>query len=96
MPQFGMGREPQGNPQPDGGALVGKLGPNEFLISAIHARVDFRPAEAGKQRQFVRVEQGYYEHGVWKFERIWNGDQTDYGLNFTSAHEVLRVTLATY
>jgi beta-galactosidase GanA len=96
MPQFGMGREPQGNPQPDGGALVGKLGPNEFLVSAIHARVDFRPAETGKQRQFVRVEQGYYEHGVWKFERIWNGDQTDYGLNFTSAHEVLRVTLATY
>jgi beta-galactosidase GanA len=96
MPQFGMGPEPQGNPQSDGGALIGELGPNEFLLSAIHARVDFRPTEAHKQRQFVRVEQGHYEHGVWKFERVWNGDQTDYGLNFTSAPEVLRVTLATY
>jgi hypothetical protein len=28
--------------------------------------------------------------------RIWNGDQTDYGLNFTSLPQVLKVTLATY
>lgn len=96
MPQFGFGREPQGNPQPTGGALIGQLGPNEFLVSAIHARVDFRPADSGRQRQFVRVEEGRYENGVWHFERIWNGDQTDYGLNFTSAPQVLRVTLATY
>ena len=96
MPQFGFGREPQGNQPPDGGGLVGELGPNEFLVAAIHARVDFRPVEAGKQRQFVRVEQGRYENGVWRFESIWNGDQTDYGLNFTSAPQVLRVTLATY
>jgi hypothetical protein len=52
--------------------------------------------EAGKQRQFVQVDQGYYRDGVWHFQRIWNGDQTDYGLNFTSAPQVLRVTLATY
>jgi beta-galactosidase GanA len=42
------------------------------------------------------VEEGYYENGVWHFVRVWNGDQTDYGLNFTSLPQVLKVTLATF
>ena len=29
-------------------------------------------------------------------ERVWNGDETDYGLNFTTLPQVLRVKLATY
>jgi hypothetical protein len=29
-------------------------------------------------------------------DRLWNGDQTDYGLNFTGLPQVLRVHLATY
>jgi beta-galactosidase GanA len=96
LPQFGSGPEPKGNPTPSGGALVAELGPNEFLVTGLHARVDFRPADAAKQRQFLRVEEGSYQDGTWHFLRIWNGDQTDYGLNFTSAAQVLRVTLATY
>jgi hypothetical protein len=28
--------------------------------------------------------------------RIWNGDQTDYGLNFRSLPQILHVTLMTY
>jgi hypothetical protein len=47
-------------------------------------------------RQFLRVEEGHYENGVFKFERILNGDQTDWGLRFTSEPEVLRVIVATY
>lgn len=47
-------------------------------------------------RQFLRVEQGHYVNGVFQFEHILNGDQTDYGLRFTSAPEVLRVSLSTY
>ena len=47
-------------------------------------------------RQFLRVEDGQYIDGVFKFERILNGDQTDYGLPFTSAPEVLHVSLSTY
>ncbi|MGC2162501.1 MAG: DUF5597 domain-containing protein [Silvibacterium sp.] len=96
LPQFGSGPEPKGNPTPSGGALVAQLGPNEFLVTGLHARVDFKPADAAKQRQFIRVEEGYYQNGNWHFLRIWNGDQTDYGLNFTSAAQVLRVALATY
>jgi len=47
--------------------------------------------------QFARVEEGtFQEDGTWKFLRIWNGDQTDWGLNLTAAPQVLRVRLATY
>ena len=47
-------------------------------------------------RQFLRVEEGAYEDGAFKFQRILNGDQTDWGLNFSSESEILRVSLATY
>ena len=74
------------------------LGPDEFLVTGVSARVDFRPTDtaSGKHREFVRVEEGTYVDGKWKFLRIWNGDQTDYGLNFTTQPQVLRVTLMTY
>jgi beta-galactosidase GanA len=96
-PQFGgWGKPAPGNDPADGGAMVAQLGPNEFLVTGVHARVDFEPADPAKQRQFVEVQEGAYDKDVWKFARLWNGDQTDYGLNFTSAIRVLRVTLATY
>ncbi len=47
-------------------------------------------------RQFLRVEAGEYEDGAFKFLRILNGDQTDYGLPLGSQPEVLRVSVATY
>jgi hypothetical protein len=47
-------------------------------------------------RQFLRVEEGTYENGAFKFQRILNGDQTDWGLNFSLEPEVLRVSVATY
>jgi beta-galactosidase GanA len=96
LPRFGNGRTPVGNTPAQGGAMVAQLGPNEFLVTAIHARIDFAPADGAEQRQFLRVEEGTYDKGTWHPIRIWNGDQTDYGLNFTSAAQVLRVTLATY
>jgi beta-galactosidase GanA len=98
LPQFGNGKVPAGNTPPDGGAMVAQLGPDEFLVTAVHARVDFELADGAttKQRQFVKVEEGEYQGNDWHFTRIWNGDQTDYGLNFTSAPQVLRVSLATY
>ncbi len=49
-----------------------------------------------QHRQFLRVEEGSYEDGVFKFARVLNGDQTDWGLNFSSEPEVLRVSVATY
>jgi hypothetical protein len=49
-----------------------------------------------QHRQFLRVEEGTYENGVFNFVRIWNGDETDWGLNFGSEPVVLRVSVATY
>ena len=95
---FGRGTNPPGNAEPVGRALVAQLGPDEFLVTGVSARVDFHPTDAagGKHREFVRVEEGTYVDGKFKFLRIWNGDQTDYGLNFTIMPQVLRVTLMTY
>jgi hypothetical protein len=49
-----------------------------------------------QHRQFLRVEEGTFENGVFQFQRIWNGDETDWGLNFGAEPVVLRVSLATY
>ncbi len=95
-PQFGKDA-PVGNATPSGGVLVGELAPDEYLVSGFRARVNFEPA-ADSPRQFMmaRVEEGHYEKGAWVFDRVWNGDQTDYGLNFTSAVQILHVKLAAY
>jgi len=65
-------------------------------VTGFYARVDFKPAAAGKHRQFLKVEEGAYENGIFHFERIWNGDETDWGVNFGSDPVVLRISLATY
>ena len=95
LPQFGPGNNPPGNTEPSGGVIVAQLGENEFLVTGVHARIDFEPS-GGKQRQFLRVEEGHYQNGRWEFIRVWNGDQTDWGLNFTAAPQVLRATLGSY
>jgi hypothetical protein len=96
LPQFGWGEKPPGNLEPTGRVLVARLSDNEFLVAGFFCRVDFHPAAAGKQRQFMRVEEGSYDGRVFKPIRIWNGDQTDYGLNFTSEPQILHVRLGTF
>jgi hypothetical protein len=49
-----------------------------------------------QHRQFIGVEEGTFENGTFKFQRIWNGDETDWGLKFGEDPVALRVTLATY
>jgi beta-galactosidase GanA len=95
---FGAAADPKGNAEPTGRALVAQLGPDEFLVAGHGCRIDFRPSDAASkaQREFLRVEEGSYENGAFVPVRIWNGDQTDYGLNFGTAPVVLRVRLGTY
>lgn len=97
QPQFGADPAP-GNPKPVGGALIGRIGKDEYLVTGRHARVNFGPGGTDKTRRFIlaRVEEGHYENGRWVIDRLWNGDQTDYGLNFTDVPQVLHVTLATF
>jgi hypothetical protein len=79
-----------------GGALVAQLKDNQFLVAGFYCRVDFRAAAPDKRRQFLRVEEGTYKDGVFKFIRLLNGDQTDGGLDFSSEPLVLRVSVTTY
>ncbi len=98
QPLFGNDKPPPGNVTPSGGVFFVQLGPDEILVSGYHARVSFWLAhpEGGEKSQIARVEEGHYDNGKWVFDRVWNGDQVDYGLNFTSLPQVLRVRLATY
>ena len=99
MPSFGNWMQPKGNTPPDGGVVILELGPDEFLIAGHHARVDFEPTFApGKKRLWLKVEEGSYDAaGNWKTARIWNGDQTDYGLNLKSDENVLlKVRMTTF
>jgi hypothetical protein len=99
MPSFGNWMQAKGNTPADGGAVVIELGLDEYLVAGHHARVDFKPTFApGKKRLFLKVEEGSYDAaGNWKMARIWNGDQTDYGLNLKADENVLlRVRLTTF
>jgi len=96
--QFGFD-PPKGNEEPSGGAVIAELGPDEYLVTGYHARVTFDLAQPkpGEHVIIDRIEEGHFDdNGQWVFDRLWNGDQTDYGLNFASAPQVLKVKLATW
>ncbi len=96
--QFGT-EPPVGNPEPSGGVAIAELAPDEYLVAGFHARVGFAPVapKPGEHPIMLRVEEGHYDAaGTWVFERLWNGDQTDYGLNLASEPVLLRVKLASW
>jgi beta-galactosidase GanA len=98
MPSFGNWMQAKGNTPADGGVVVVELEPDEYLVAGHHVRVDFAPTFApGKKRLWLKVEEGSYDTaGNWKTARIWNGDQTDYGLNLKADENVLlKVRLTT-
>ncbi|AVR97520.1 GH35 family beta-galactosidase [Pseudoduganella armeniaca] len=91
--------KPAGTEAPNGGVAVAQIGDNEFIVVGQHARIKFEGAgaNAGKPSMYARVEEGQFDNqGRWVMERNWNGDQTDYGLNFMARPTVLRVKLGTY
>jgi beta-galactosidase GanA len=81
-----------------GGAMIAELGPDDYLVIAQNSRVTFSLADAASANSMIidRVEEGRFVNGEWVMDRVWNGDQTDYGLNFGERPLVLRVKLATY
>ena len=82
----------------EGRVLVASLGPNEFLVAGIDCRVQFlAPVHAqGKQMQLLTVEEGRYDRETWVPSRLWNGDETDYGLNFGGTGSLLRVKVGLF
>jgi hypothetical protein len=96
------GELPPGTSDGQGRALVAQLGPLEFLVTGFDASISFQIASTGdgktgtSQLEILRADQGNYNQGVWTTSRIWNGDQTDRGLNFRAHNtEVVRIRLHT-
>ena len=81
-----------------GRVMIASLGVDEFLVAGIDCRVQFAtPVHAsGKQMQLLRVEEGRYDGTTWVPSRLWNGDETDYGLNFGGKGSLLRVKLGSF
>jgi beta-galactosidase GanA len=85
--------------KPVGGAVIAQLGPDEFLVAGnnVRVRIELEPSGVTESAMMLRVEEGRYDNrGKWIFKRVWNGDQTDYGLNFTDTPTLLRVTMGRY
>ena len=97
FPQPDGQQHPPGTKEHEGRALVAQLSPDTFLVTGIEARVTFYLAPGpGGHMQILRAEQGTYDGETWKPLRIWNGDQTDRGLNFHHEHQVVQIRLGTY
>ena len=93
------GRHAPGTPDSSGRALVAQLGPDEFLVTGVEASVFFHTEGhlPGIRSQILSAEEGHYQDGKWVPERLWNGDQTDRGLNFhRSRHAVIHIKLGTF
>lgn len=71
------------------------MGPDEFLITGIDASVIFHlPGKLAWMRsEILSAEQGNYENGAWKTERLLNGDETDRGLTFHDKPVVVHVKM---
>jgi hypothetical protein len=69
------------NKESNGKLLVVRLDENRFLLMGTLCRVSFIPSgkNAGREWQYLKVEEGSYENGLFKPRRILNGDETDWG-----------------
>ncbi len=82
-----------------GGLAVAQISDDEFILVGQYARVrlDGEPAGDGHGSMIARAEEGSFDAaGHWVMERNWNGDQTDWGLNFTGRPTVLKVRMGRY
>ena len=79
-----------------GGVAVAQLSDHEYLVMGDHVRVNFAPAGGQTNGIIVKVEEGTFQDGKWVTTRVWNGDQTDYGLNLLDQPQVLKITTGFY
>ena len=69
------------NSPPSGKLMIVRLGPNRFLAMGTSCRITFKPMGKNSIRawQYLKVEEGQYEQGIFKLQRVLNGDETDWG-----------------
>ncbi|WP_457443577.1 DUF5597 domain-containing protein [Roseateles sp. P5_E4] len=84
---------PAGTEQPGGGVAIAQIGDDEFLVIGQRTRVRMEAAP-GQNGIMLRTEQGRFDdQGRWVMERVWNGDQVDYGLNLPAEPVMLKVKM---
>jgi len=69
---------------------------DEFVVIGSDCHITFRPtgSNSGHAWQYLKVEEGHYINGEFKFLRILNGDETDFGgPRFGAEPMVLKVGL---
>lgn len=81
--QFGDGNRNKAlpNAKPLGKVMIIKSVDNKFIAMGTFSRISFKPQGKNICRawQFIKVEEGHFENGAFKSERILNGDETDWG-----------------
>ena len=80
-----------------GGVAIAQTADDEFVLVGQLARVRLDDPEGSGRALIDYVEEGRFDaDGQWLMERRWNGDQTDWGLNFTAQPRVLKVKMGRY
>jgi hypothetical protein len=82
--------------QPSGKLMIVKLDENRLMLIGSRCHITFQPAgkNSGKAWQYLKVEEGHYENGIFQSLRILNGDETDWGgPGFDTSPTVLQITL---
>ena len=86
------------NPQRNGRVLIGQLAPSEFLIAGMNANIIFAPKLGAPMTKamLLSVEEGHFEAGEWKVDRLLNGDETAFGLTLPAHGQTLKVKVRAY
>jgi len=69
---------------------------NKLILIGSFCHFTFQPvgANSGKAWQYLKVEEGEYQNGIFTLLRNRNGDETDWcGPRFVTVPAVLRTTL---
>ena len=104
MAQFGPshwgygGARAAGTAKTTGRVLIGQIGPQEFVLAGFDTTVSFRPrfGSAAPRADFVSVEEGAFEGGVWKPRRELSGDEIFFGVRLPPAGTVVKLKLMKY
>jgi hypothetical protein len=92
------GARGRGNPQRNGRVLVGQTAPGEFLVGGMNANLIFAPKLGAPQTKamLLSVEEGHFEAGEWKADRLLNGDETAFGVTLPAHGQTLKVKVRAY
>ncbi len=83
--------------KPPAGGLVIELSEDRFLFAGIGFSLQFLPKRGMRERiGLLRVEEGVYEHDVWKRGRVLNGDEAAYRVAVGDQASALMVEVYSY